>query len=460
MNKEEIKQIQEQFNKIITYSQDIEEPQTDELFDKWFKAKTRFIKAFDNKLIYEYPTKVSFQLSETEKHKALRHFLDRLIIDYNAIELATFIAEQQDGFFKNITIKPYITDNKVTIKEGFKLVKAFKYFISDPKILTDIQNSASRVIQEDKIEGRLCFSVHPLDFLSVSENSFKWRSCHALDGEYRAGNLSYMMDECTFICYLKADSNYKLPNFPDDILWNSKKWRVLFYLSQDENMLFAGKQYPFSSDSGMNFILDTFFKNEWSKWTDYKIRNIDYNDDLHISYEEPCIPLFDSIKCVSDFVVDIPGSKHFNDVLHSSCYDPIYIFKTRENWYGKKTIKANSYSTIFNIGGFTKCLRCGKEETLEASDSMMCYDCEIQYGKRNTRSYVNCKDCGQRIHIEEAFLSPEEEEEEYYCHHCFHKEYFICDICNETFSKDNLGYSDYYTKCCKNCHIIDEEEED
>ena len=28
------------------------------------------------------------------------------------------------------------------------------------------------------------------DYLSLSENAFNWRSCHALDGEYRAGNLS------------------------------------------------------------------------------------------------------------------------------------------------------------------------------------------------------------------------------------------------------------------------------
>lgn len=45
-----------------------------------------------------------------------------------------------------------------------KLVKAFKYFEENSRSLEDIQNYASRIIQEDKIEGTLCFSVHPLDF--------------------------------------------------------------------------------------------------------------------------------------------------------------------------------------------------------------------------------------------------------------------------------------------------------
>lgn len=125
-----------------------------------------------------------------------------------------------------------------------KLVKAFKYFEENPRSLEDIQNYASRIIQEDKIEGTLCFSVHPLDFLSVSENTYNWRSCHALDGEYRAGNLSYMVDRSTFICYLRGAENQKLPHFPEDVLWNSKKWRMLLYMEDKRRGLMAGRQYP------------------------------------------------------------------------------------------------------------------------------------------------------------------------------------------------------------------------
>ena len=42
------------------------------------------------------------------------------------------------------------------------------------------------------MEGYLYLSIHPLDYLSISETNHGWRSCHALDGEYRNGNLSYL----------------------------------------------------------------------------------------------------------------------------------------------------------------------------------------------------------------------------------------------------------------------------
>ena len=73
--------------------------------------------------------------------------------------------------------------------------------------------------------------MHPLDYLSLSENTYNWRSCHSLDGEYRAGNLSYMMDKSTVICYLKSNDDVILSNFGPEVKWNSKKWRVLLYFS-------------------------------------------------------------------------------------------------------------------------------------------------------------------------------------------------------------------------------------
>ena len=91
------------------------------------------------------------------------------------------------------------------------------------------------------MSGDFCISIHPLDFLTSSVNTYNWRSCHALDGEYRAGNLSYMVDKSTIICYLKGANNAKLPMFPDDVPWNSKKWRVLIYVSDYWDLLFAGR---------------------------------------------------------------------------------------------------------------------------------------------------------------------------------------------------------------------------
>ena len=40
-----------------------------------------------------------------------------------------------------------------------------------------------------------------------------------------------MVDSSTFMCYIKSNDDEILPNFPDTVPWNSKKWRMLLFFS-------------------------------------------------------------------------------------------------------------------------------------------------------------------------------------------------------------------------------------
>ena len=399
-----IEEIKEKFDKVIVYSQSgIVEPQTDKLFDLWADAKRDIIEAFGGKYIYEFPEKVTFELTEDAKNDRIQNFINYLW-DLGYDELGRFLDYQRDGFYKNGVVEEYkLSDAKGTIiTKGTKLVKAFKYFIKNEAVLNELQSKASQIIQENKVEGTMCLSVHPLDYLSISENTYNWRSCHALDGEYRAGNLSYMMDSSTIVCYLKGDNEVKLPHFPDDVLWNSKKWRVLLYLSNDWKMIFAGKQYPFTTESGMQILLDKFNSNikskpsldkwqrpgedsRWAKWSDYVISSVDRDDPdknykLHMDFIFNYVPVNDALIQLNELVKDKKGSKHFNDVLKSSCYKPIYTYLIKkDSWTHDYYCRANQ-QTHFDIGGYTYCLRCGKEEIVDSCSTMMCYDCELAYG--------------------------------------------------------------------------------
>ena len=112
---------------------------------------------------------------------------------------------------------------------GMKLLRAFKFFISDPDVLRDLQDKASMILQETKLSGYFYVSIHPLDYLSQSETTYNWRSCHALDGEYRAGTLSYMQDNVSLVCYIASDEKKQLPRFPAEVPWYSKKWRMMLH---------------------------------------------------------------------------------------------------------------------------------------------------------------------------------------------------------------------------------------
>ena len=455
-------EIQEAFNKVITHSQGIAEPKTDALFKLWEINKAHIRKQFGDRLIWESPEKISFELGEKEKHARISQFVYDIDIRWRNGDLAEFIELQEKGFFKNTTIEDYRAPDGKLIKKGTKLIKAFKHFINDERSLNDIQSEASRIIQEDKIEGILCFSVHPLDYLSVSENTYNWRSCHSLDGEYRAGNLSYMMDSHTIICYLRADEPAHLPNFPDDMTWNNKKWRVLLYVSNDWNMVMAGRQYPFETQMGMDYIAKNIIpqmfvksKSPSVKWTDWKndyIESFNMSSGEIVQLTHRYLPIGYGLMDLEELVKDANGAKQYNDILYSSTYtDPLYMFKyIADSWDENKRINTmTSENTKFNIGGYTYCLYCGKEEVANGSATMMCEECEFKYGTSDNDIYTYCSCCGQRIYVDDAYYVGDDR----LCAHCYDTQTFTCERCNMTYWNDEVVYCEETNEyLCKECY--------
>lgn len=441
-----IEEIKQQFIRVIQHSQHgIEDPKIDNLFDEWMKNKQDIIEAFGGKFIYELPHTVKFEITNSAKEDRIDSFIDALWeLDY--VELAKFLDKQRDGFFKNKVVESFITEGGKTVVRGTKLVKSFKYFIKDDKQLNDLQSKASQILQENKVEGKLCFSVHPLDYLSISENTYNWRSCHALDGEYRAGNLSYMMDNSTIVCYLKGEENVKLPNFPQDVPWNSKKWRVLLYLSNDWKMIFAGKQYPFSTNSGMKFLIDECFNSKklnynkrlWIDWTTYTIpateRKVTDNITLNYGLRSSYIPLQGTMIKLPDLVKDVEGSKQFNDVLRSSVYTPMYTQLIAKEFYGDEYYSLANQYTHFNIGNMTTCLRCGQHEIINDCSSMMCYDCEYEYGISENEDFGFCEKCNTRLEMNNAYFVTDY----VLCESCYDEHVEHCVSCGDKNMKDNL----------------------
>lgn len=455
--------VQEQFNKVISYSQGIPEPETDKLFADWLEAKRDFIEAFGGQLIYEWPEKVSFELGLREKSLRLDDFIGVLENRYENYDLAEFVRANKEGFFSNQVVEPYTTSKGDTIPKGMKLLRAFKFFESDANALEAEQNAASMIIQEDKIEGTLCLSVHPLDFLSTSENTHNWRSCHALDGEYRSGNLSHMIDHSTFICYLKSSKDEKLPNFPPDVPWNSKKWRVLFYMSDRWDMIFAGRQYPFCTETGLDFVKNKVFPRanlgDFSSWIDKKYCGFK-DKDVYSNFSHSYVPVVDGLVPLDELVINEPGSLQFNDVLSSSCYDALYAYKRVECFGGYKYAPTHKF-TRFHVGGKCNCTRCGKYP-IEITSSFMCNDCELEYGDSEDDMFAYCPCCGSRYYYDDGVWV--EGDEECVCPSCADRETTICDCCGTRHYTSAMVYSRKHNKyLCPECWDemqIEEEEYD
>ena len=425
--------IKEQFKEVIRYSQGISNPQIDYLFREWETNKAKFIERFGG-LIYEWPEPIEFTLDPTEKKRRVLDFVDCVSRTFDNEELADFLDSNLDTFFEN---KVSNSSGK-NIPTGMKLIKAFKFFESNKQALRDMQDMASQIIQENKIKGTLCFSVHPLDFLSSSENTYNWRSCHALDGEYRAGNLSYMVDNCTFMVYLKGADNAYLPSFPTSVKWNSKKWRMLIHAEENDQIIFAGRQYPFNSKSGIDTVLNIynnllqeasnpFGRNKYFYWSaDYVDSYMPRDakpDDESIPLEERYIITGGTLVSLESIVRPGPGALNYNDVLTSTCYKyPYYAILDPYGWHSQHWIRDKR----IYIGGEIPCLHCG-QELIRNPETMRCDECELDFGYEDNDNYGHCECCGCRIYLDNAYYVADG----YICDHCFNNECFVCDSCGE-----------------------------
>lgn len=460
-------ELKEQVRQVIAYSQDLPlaKVNVDQLMDDWKENKYRFYTHFpDESLIYQSPTEITVPVEEYELKAELDAFIDNLFWWYKNHDLGDFVDCNRNNFFKNEVVEDYHYGDGV-IPKGMKIIKAFKYFVDDKDLLHTLQDKASLLIQSTKITGYFCMSVHPLDYLSSSENNHNWRSCHALDGEFRSGNLSYMADNTTIVCYMKSKEDVILPHFPSSVPWNNKKWRMLLYVSNDWNTLISGRHYPYISKPLENFALETFrtffaIGNKYTDWCYDKYNTYKINDDIITTNR--LLPTKNGMVREQDLIKDATKTPlHYNDPLHSTVYDygfsEAYIDPYWQSLQedGKEIDLKASSNTQVVLGHKVNCCLCGKNECV-LGDTMLCIDCEIQWGTEENENFTYCADCGQRIYIPEAI----ETEDGVYCPDCF-SDYSRCANCNDLYKDKDLIYDEetdlYYCESCYDEIMFDRE---
>lgn len=451
--------IKEQVAKVIGYSQNIKNVQPQAMIDKWYNAKKKFIEAWGD-CIYTVPEPVTFYLSAEEKRHRFNEFIEVVDNTYGNFSLTEFLDWLTiEEVFDNRTNRDFWVDDCTKIPSGTKVGRALKYFESNETVLRKVQDQLSMILQEDKITGTLCLSVHPLDFLSASENTYHWRSCHALDGDYRAGNLSYMMDSCTVICYLRGEKDVVLPHFPEDVLWNSKKWRMLLFVSDVQNAMFAGRQYPFFSPSAMDCVQEAFLTSmdkrvrAWTPWYndfikkfprfdgEVEIENADCDGWLDGRY----ISMGGTIFPTRSIIKEPQQPLFFNDLLDSSIYVPYYSWNRYAN---------SEYQ--FNIGDTVPCPGCNGKHNLYEGESMLCRHCQEQWYEDNSHYYCEC--CDASIRRSEACYV--QGSGQILCPACYEDNVACCERCGSDWLKSYIQFDrETEQHLCPHCRTLQSDEQ-
>ena len=459
----QIEELKDQVRKVIAYSQglDYDKVNVDSLLDDWKENKYKFYcRMPGQKLIYESHTTITVPVSTKDKMDELANLIDTVYWSYKNADLSDFIQYFTNDFYDNVMSEEYKYKDTI-IPKGMKIIKAFKYFVEDKDELNKLQDKASMLIQSTKITGRFCLSVHPLDYLSLSENNHNWRSCHALDGEYRTGDLSYMTDKSTIIFYIKSEEPTTLPHFPAEVPWNNKKWRMLIHVSNDDTLLIAGRQYPYESQPLLENALElyrTFFADgrdytDWSheKYDEYKLGEKYF-------FTKRMLPIGNELKAYTDVIVDCETPLHYNDPLHSTVYD--FWFSEEYNrpyWYenhgdipNNATINfMTNKNTKVNIGHKVKCCVCGEQDCV-LSETMMCIDCEVKYGKDESDNFTFCRECGRRVYIPEAIEL--DDDDGFLCKDCG-SHLIRCSNCWYQFDENDIIHDEITnTNYCRNCY--------
>jgi hypothetical protein len=284
------------------------------------------------------------------------------------------------------------TSEIIRIDAGCKVIRLLsklnKKYINSPHFEA-FRIKHSMVLNSTKAKGTLCLSIHPNDYITMSDNAYDWDSCMSWEsqGDYKAGTIEMMNSSCVVIAYLQGDK--------DSTRWFNKKWRELFIVTPE--IITGIKDYPYHNETletiCMEWLRELATNKEdfgnYSK-TIYKIKSGEYITDIN-----------------SDLKFSIfPSGWMYNDYYGEH---PAFI---------REDIKGDNYTIDYS--GVNNCLICGDSYSFDNSCQLACNDCvDVHY----------CE-CCESYFTGEAYT---DSEGYVYCNYCYQNHSLWCDHCNQSY---------------------------
>lgn len=381
----------------------------DKFFEDFYSQKENLLKLFKGNLIVE--KEINFYRNQEDIMRDIadsdfRNVLFEAIDDHYTKEFG--FSGQLSQTFSNYGLAGQYTEYDISLKDknekiyefkaGAKITKLLRVLITDKTLLERIITIYSEFFNNRTIKGKVCLSIHPMDYLTVSVNNSKWTSCFStyklnregelVYGGYVASVLDLINSPNTIVAYVKSEKDELYAGVP----WNNKKWRALITLDDDANFLHIGRQYPyFSKDivaSVLNLAQESFDK-EYSELPD--------EDTFPISITTP--------------------SHMYNDCESGT----FKCFVTEKRFTEFRNIEVSPLGAT--------CIKCGEHYSDYGSDGLMCGTC---------RKFYRCDCCKQE------YLDPERGEEtvvdgRVLCKRCLHEHYIMCDNCFSYHKKEEIN---------------------
>ena len=323
------------------------------------------------------------------------------IINFNNYdELINLVEGRNDYLFTNKYGGPTFTiplggkDFRITNgAKTSKLLKQIADLIGLSKPYEAFRIAHSQLLNNKKLTGTLCLSIHPLDYITMSDNDCGWDSCmcwnksYEVPGEYRAGTVEMMNSPCAIVAYLESATPMERYGFK----WNNKKWRELFIV--DKKCLANVLGYPYELPEVEKAIL-AWLKNlaaENLGW-EYLPSLYQGNNGNKIDVEGKKI----TFSFCTNFMYNDFGSDHYlyispkvleyNYIIYSGPFQCMYCGEITDNITENSQLVCNECE-VLSICEHCDCL-VGEDNLITTNTGIvLCQDCY--------ESYINsCENCG------------------------------------------------------------------
>lgn len=389
--------------KDITYKKDVTEMAKD-LNDrmKGLKFCTNFrcrLSRWHNK--YEHYTNKPELAPELDKDEyvGLGHTLSSLLYT------DTLVENVYEGNTLNI---PMPNGKFFKLEKGAKITRVLGKLAKAYSIegWEEFRLAHSMVLNQKELKGELCISIHPLDYMTMSDNKSGWSSCMSWgnEGEFRQGTVEMLNSPNVVVAYLTAKEPMEFNRFNSvgvmtKYEWNNKKWRELFIV--DKDVVTEIKPYPYVNNYLSRIVLDWLSELKNKTMDDWKPKYIEYEAGKY--FDEDSYLEFSTCYMYNDF---------------GSVTDVLGYVNTKNGRTKPKGRKHIVYS------GPSECMCCGATDIdISRESKLTCDFCSTE------EWYCECCDSyfeGEAYHVGDSV----------YCEYCYNEYIFTCPVTEEEMLSD------------------------
>lgn len=269
----------------------------------------------------------------------------------------------------------------------------------------EFRKAHSMVLNQKKVTGTLCLSIHPMDYVTMSDNNCGWSSCMQWmneAGDYRLGTIEMMNSPCVVVAYLSSsDTMWTLGGE-----WNSKKWRQLYIVTP--KMILGNRQYPYDNDD---------LEGACIKW----LRELATQTIGFGPYAEETCKIHNH-----DWNVINGDTNVYFDLYTGYMYNDVYDYRLA--YVSKDWDNDERYNLCFS--GPAVCTVCGNEieEGTVSAHNVVCPNCDDSW---------QCDCCGGWHDANDFQYTVNGY---HYCEWCYDNDLIVCECCGERHYNTNPFY--------------------